>query len=182
MKTVIEDFEENGTLDIEEIIRTYNAYVYTILKNCISKVEDIEEILSDVFLVLWKNYEKLNKQTEIKPYLAGITKNLIKKKYRITSEYKFVDNIEDYENEISSYVDIETLAEKNEKSKIIEEVLDNAKQEEQEIFTSFYYKAKKIKEISKEQNISEVKIKVILHRLRKAIKKKLKERGYDYGK
>ena len=30
--------------------------------------------------------------------------------------------------------------------------------------------------------ISEIKVKVTLHRLRKLAKKKLKERGYDYGK
>ena len=46
----------------------------------------------------------------------------------------------------------------------------------------FYYKSKKIKEISKELNISEAKVKITLHRLRKFVKKKLKERGYDYGK
>ena len=61
-------------------------------------------------------------------------------------------------------------------------MIDSMKSEEQKIFISFYYKGKKIKEISKELNISEMKVKVILHRQRKTIKKKLKERGYDYGK
>ena len=55
------------------------------------------------------------------------------------------------------------------------------KKEEKQIFIMFYYKSKKIKEISKELNISEAKVKITLHRLRKFVKKKLKERGYDYG-
>lgn len=75
----IEDFEENGALNIEAIIETYNSYIYTILKNCMSNKEDIEEVLSDVFVVLWKNYEKLDKQMEIKPYLVGIVRNLVRK-------------------------------------------------------------------------------------------------------
>lgn len=178
----IADYEENNKLNIEEIIETYNGYIYTILKNCMSNKEDIEEVLSDVFVVLWKNYQKLDKTLKVKPYLIGITKNLIKKKYRILSIKNNVDNIDDYENEISSYIDIQNLAEQNEKSQIIQNMIDNMKVEEQQIFISFYYKGKKIKEISKELNISEVKIKVILHRLRKSIKKRLKERGYDYGK
>lgn len=178
----IADYEENDKLNIEEIIETYNGYIYTMLKNCISNKEDIEEVLSDVFVVLWKNYQKLDKTLKVKPYLIGITKNLIKKKYRISNLKNNVDNIDDYENEISSYIDIQNLAEQNEKSQIIQNMIDNMKKEEQRIFISFYYKGKKIKEISKEFDISEVKIKVILHRLRKNIKKSLKERGYDYGK
>ena len=178
----IGDYEENNKLNIEEIIETYNGYIYTMLKNCMSNKEDIEEVLSDVFVVLWKNYQKLDKTLKVKPYLIGITKNLIKKKYRIMNIKTNIENIEDYENEISSYVDVGNLAEQNEKSLIIQNMIDSMKSEEQKIFISFYYKGKKIKEISKELNISEMKVKVILHRQRKTIKKKLKERGYDYGK
>ena len=36
--------------------------------------EDIEEIASDVFLVIWKNKEKLDINKEIAPYIAGTTK------------------------------------------------------------------------------------------------------------
>ncbi len=93
-----------------------------------------------------------------------------------------IENIEDYENEISNFIDIDSLVEENEKSKIISNTLDNIKSEEKQIFILFYYQSKKIKEISKEMNVSQGKIKTILHRTRKIIKKKLKERGYDYGK
>ena len=48
-----------------------------IIKNsgCVFNNEDIEEIASDVFLVIWKNKEKLDINKEIAPYIAGITKN-----------------------------------------------------------------------------------------------------------
>lgn len=178
----ITDFEINNNLNIELVIQTYNSYIYTILKNCITNKEDIEEILSDVFMVLWKNYNKIEKDIKIKAYLIGITKNLIKKKYRIMNINHTIENIEDYENEISNFIDIDSLVEENEKSKIISNTLDNIKSEEKQIFILFYYQSKKIKEISKEMNVSQGKIKTILHRTRKIIKKKLKERGYDYGK
>lgn len=85
-------------------------------------------------------------------------------------------------NIISNSIDIENLIETNEKSKIILNALDNMKEEEKKIFIMFYYKSQKIKEIAKQMNISQGKIKTVLHRTRKVIKKKLKERGYDYGK
>lgn len=69
-----------GILDIEKIIKCYNSYIYKLLKNSISNESDIEEILADVFIIFWNNYKRLDNTTEIKPYLIGITRNLIKKK------------------------------------------------------------------------------------------------------
>lgn len=175
-------FLEENILNIEKVIEKYNNYIYYILKNAITCDEDIEEILSDVFVVLWKNYKQLDKHTNIKAYLVGITKNLIKKKYRDYNTQYVTDYIEDLENQISSQIDIEELAQMNEKSKIISNILEKMKKEEKEIFIMFYYKSKKIKEIAKSLNISEPKVKVKLYRIRKLIKKKFKERGYNYGK
>ncbi|MFG6319829.1 MAG: hypothetical protein K1W33_08290, partial [Clostridia bacterium] len=60
--------------------------------------------------------------------------------------------------------------------------LNNIKEIDKDIFIMFYYKQKKIKDIARIFKISETKVKVILHRVRKSIKKNLKERGYNYGK
>ena len=74
------------------------------------------------------------------------------------------------------------MRENNEKSKIILEVQNSMKEEEQKIFIMFYYQNQKVKDIAKVLNISVSKVKIVLHRLRNLVKKKLKERGYDYGK
>lgn len=179
-KETILSFQENGVLNIEKIIDSYHSYIYKILKNSISNELDIEEILSDVFTIFWKNHKRLDENTEVKLYLVGITKNLIKKKYR---EYHAdFENIKLYENDIICNFNIEELAENKEKSEIIADSLKSMKEIDRDIFIMFYYYQKKIKEIAKELQISETKVKVILHRMRKWIKKNLKERGYDYGK
>ncbi len=178
----IGDFEDGeNNLEIEEIIKTYNNYIYTIIRNLISNEEDIEEILSDVFIVLWKNYTSstLNKDIRIRPYLIGITKNLIKKKYRDENTLESLDSID---IEIPDITDVSKLAENNEKSKIILEIQENMREDEKEIFTMFYYQNKKVKEIAKILGISNSKVKVKLHRMRNLVKKKFKERGYSYGK
>ena len=176
----IADFEENHQLNIEEIIKIYHVYVHTVLRNCLANPEDIEEVMADVFMILWKNYEHLDKTVPVKPYLVGITKNLVRKKYRVNMEN--YENLEGFEDKVSDYVNVEDLIVENEKSKIVQQVMDNMKPQERQIFVMFYYQAKKVKEISKDLEISEVKVKVTLHRLRKVAKMKLKERGYDYGK
>lgn len=171
---------KDGVLDIEDIIKTYNPYIYAVIKNCISSKEDIEELLSDVFMVLWQNRNRLDKNTEIKPYLIGITKNLIKKKYRELNNVIINEDISIYENEISSFIDINTLIENNEKGQIVSNVIETLKEQDKQIFIMFYYKSQKVKQISKDFKLSESKVKVILHRTRKKIKKELKKRGYDY--
>lgn len=177
---MINEFVENGALNIEKVINTYSSYISKVLSTGILNKMDIEEILSDVFLVFWKNYMRLSEDTEVKPYLVGIARNLIKKKYR-ECNIDF-DDIELYEDDISCNINVSEIIENNEKSKIISESLLCMKDLDKKIFVEFYYYQKKIKEIAKNFNISEAKVKIILHRSRKFIKKKLKERGYDYGK
>lgn len=179
-KETIEEFEENGILNIEKIINVYSTYIHKILKNSISNESDIEEILSEIFIIFWKNSKKLDKKTKIKPYLIGIAKNLIKKKYR---DYNIkIENIDGYENKVICHIDIQELVENKEKSKIISETLSNIKNIDRNVFIMFYYNQKKIKNISQIFKISETKVKVILYRVRKTIRKNLKERGYNYGK
>lgn len=179
---IIRDFEENGELNIEKVIKTYNTYIYTVLKNSISSEEDIQEILSDVFFVFWKKYDTLDKEIKVKPYLIGITRNLIKKKYQCYNiDYEF-KNFDDIQNSLYSNIDVLDSLETADKIDIISEVIDSIKDQEKEIFIMFYYQNRKVKEIAKILNISTSKVKVTLHRLRKLAKKKLKERGYNYGK
>ena len=63
-KKKISEYYKNNELDLEKVIDEYSRYVYKIIENMamqyLSK-EDIEEIISDTFVVLWKNRNKLNK-------------------------------------------------------------------------------------------------------------------------
>ena len=174
----IDKYIENDALNIEKVINEYSGYIYIIVKNLaketISK-EDIEEIISDVFVTFWNNREKLDKTKPIKNYLAGITKNLIKLKYR---KIQIGFNIEDYENRLIANLNIEENFEISESNNIIEKTLENMKKEDKDIFIMYYYNSKKIKEISKTLNISESKVKTKLHRIRKRLRKELEKNGY----
>lgn len=159
------------------------GYVYIIIKNNESTFsnEDIEEIASDVFLTIWKNKEKLDINKEIAPYIAGITRNLILKKKRKVKGN--VEDIEDLQNYLYEEIDVtHKQIEENEKINILNNLLSKMKEEDKNIFTYYYYKSKKIKEISIILGISEIKVKSRLSRIRKKLKKELEKRGYSYGK
>ena len=148
----IKEYISDGKMDITNIIKDFAGYVFIIIKN--SKYyfnsEDIEEIASDVFLAIWQNREKLDVTIEI---------------------------LEKY---IQDNIDVYNKTEEHEKTTIIMEELKKMKEEDRKIFTSYYYSSKKIKDISRELSVSEIKVKSRLSRIRKKLKKELEKRGYGY--
>ena len=179
---ILKDYLKNGKIDIDKMIDDFYGYVYIIVKNGVSIAitnEDIEEIISDVFVAIWKNSRDLLKTTEIKPYLTGIAKNVIRNKYRNT-ELNF--SISDYEENLVDTCNIEKITEENEQNKVIFNTLKTVKTKEYEIFIMFYYESKSVKEIAKVLNLSISNVKTTLHRIRKIIKRNLEDGGYGYGK
>ena len=169
---------ENNKLQMEKIMETYNNYISTIIRNSHINLsnEDVEEVILDVFLTLWKNQNKLDINKSMSAYISGITKNLIKYKYR---QCKITQNIKEYEEKLIDNSNIEITLLQNEKQKIISEELEKIKQEDKEIFIEYYYDDKNIKEISKKFNMIESKVKSKLFRVRKRLNKILKKRGYS---
>lgn len=179
MKKKIKEYYKNNKLDLEMVIDEYSGYIYKIIENMsiqyLSK-EDIEEIISDTFVVLWKNKDRLDKSKDLSPYIAGITKNLVKEKRRVLNIY---NDISDYENIVQDFFKIDMFCEQREKIAIIDKTVKNMKKIDIEIFELYYYSAMKYNEISNVLNISEFSIKSKLFRIRKKIKKELLKGGYS---
>lgn len=167
-------------MELEKIINKYTNYLYTTVTNMSYgnlSSEDIEEIISDVFFIFWKNKEKFDTSKKLNLYLAGIAKNLIKSKYR---KIHINSNIEDYESLLIDNYDISYNYEQMEKTRIIEDSLNCMQKEDKDMFVLYYYFSKSIKEIANELNCSEFKIKSKLFRIRKKIKTNLERGGYRY--
>lgn len=169
---------KDNMLDIDKIIDDFSGYLYTIIQNAGNFIkEDIEEIISDTYLVLWNNQYKLDLDKKLSPYLVGIVKNLIKQKYKIFNNS--YDNIESYEDILISNEGLDVVIENNEINRKIIELLNEIKEDDKEIFYEYYFYSRKIKEIAMENNISESKVKIILHRIRNKLRKELLKGGYS---
>ncbi len=173
--------KNNNNFDIEKMIKKYSNYVYKIINNTVTEqvtIEDKEEIISDVFFILWQNQNIIDKNKDIKAYIAGITKNVIKiklKKVKKTSKAEC--DIDDFQNFLHTEKSTESILEKNEDFEQLVQEIKRLESDEYEMLINYYYKGKKIKEIANEFKISESKVKVTLYRIRKKLKKILKKRG-----
>lgn len=170
----IKRYIKNNELDLERIINEYSSYIAIIINNMAStnlSNEDKEEIISEVFFILWKNKHKLDINKSLSSYIAGITRNLVKEYLR---KIKINVDISDYENSLYGYDKIDFLDTNIQEIRHIEKKLENMKEIDKTIFLDFYYSSKSIKDIAKEQKMSEFSVKQRLYRIRNKIKKEVK--------
>lgn len=178
----IREYVNNQELDIETIMKEFTNYILKIIRtsNYNFSEEDIEEIASDVFLVVWNNKNKLDINKMLAPYIAGITKNIMLKKQR--NNKNTIANIEVFENTVYDNNILDFQYENIEKNNIIKNELEKMKSEDRKIFTYYYYNSKGMKEIAILLNINERKVKSRLFRIRRKLKLELEKRGYSNGR
>ena len=175
---IIMDYIHKNELNIKQIVNDYTSYLYTIIKNSsgtLLQQEDIEEIIYETFLIVWQTQNKLDIAKPLTPYLSGIAKNLIKKKYR---RLKIDMNLDDFECILTSNIDIQKCLEEKEINKILHDEIDDLSTLDSSIFKMYYYSGKSTKEISNYLNMSDLNVRVKLHRIRKKLLKRLEENGY----
>lgn len=172
----LENYYKNDEIDLDAIIDDFSPYITTIIKNGTDNrlsFEDKEEIFSDTFFFLWKNWKRIDIKVSLNSYLAGITKNLIKEKYRKRKIDFETVNYEDI-NEVGQS---NLYEEEREALYDIENKVKNLKEKDRQIIKLFYYSSKSIKDIAKILNMSEINVKTKLHRIRKKIKQEFKNGG-----
>lgn len=173
---IIENYFNKNELNIQKIIDDYYNYISTIVKNFQNvNIEDEEEIISDVFFIVWKNKDNLDKKLKFSPYIAGITKKVVYKKYKERTSKLIYD---DFNEEFIDKFNIEKLLEDKELNDCIIRNLKTLGEGEYLIFTKFYYEDKKIKDIAKELELSISNVKTKLHRTRKKVKEFLRIGGF----
>lgn len=168
-------------LDVEKMIQDFSGYIYTVIENNVGdklSIEDKEEIMSDVFLTVWHNKEKIDNKRPLKYYMAGIAKNLIGNKLK--KQKKYSNQVEFNDTELNTLEDIEIVCEQNQILEVISEELNNMKEKDYKVFAKFYYYSKSIKEIAEELGMTESNVGVRLHRIKKKLKKELDKRGFKY--
>ena len=167
---ILHNLKKKKRDSLEKAIKVYNPYVRVIIYKIIGSVmtnEDIEEVISDVFISLWKCAESLDTEKgSIRAYLGTIAKNCAKNKLRELRPYSELDET------ISSTAKSpqESFEIREEKDFIVNLVMALG-EPDSEIFIRFYYYEQKIKDISRYTGLPIPTIKTKLSRGRLALRK-----------
>ena len=152
---------------IDEAIEVYTPYLSTVLYNMVGNrlpKEDIEEIVSDVFVMLWKNAEYIDlEKGTIRSYIAAAARNFALKRLNRTMDCTCFDDIE-----ISN--DAPTPEEISANSAVWDAVMGLG-MPDNEIFVRYYKFDETLKSISKATGINISTVKTKLSRGKRKLKR-----------
>lgn len=161
---------------LEALIRQYTGYVGAIVWNIIGgalTADDLEETVSDVFLTLWNNTDKLQ-PGKLRPYLASIARSRAKNKLRgLKKELCLNDDLL-----LVSPDDPERELDGKELRAAVQKAVTALPVRERELFLRHYYYGQTAREIAEETGVKLFTVQTRLRRARERFKNTLIEGGY----
>ena len=177
-KRLLKKLRNGDEKALAKIIDIYSAYISKIVGSLISSKgtrEDIEEVVADTFIALWRTADRINyeKYSSIKAYIAVIARNKTKDWLRNRGQdLQLMDDVLLIDNSL------EQLIVQREQQRILADALKQLNLLDCKIFVAYYYQYKKVKEIAHEFEMNPQTVKTRLRRGRAMLKKILIKEGY----
>lgn len=162
--------------------KTYNNVLKFVVCKC-SNMDDVNDIVQEIYIELYKKLMKANDIQNIDSYILGIAKNKINKHYGILYKFKMLSlNSHDVKEQeiienIPSDIDVEDITIKAMDLEIVWKELRKKKLIVQKIFYLYYNLDFTIKEIARELSLGESYIKNCLYRTLKELQKFMRKDG-----
>lgn len=138
-----------------------------------------EEVISDVFLDLWRQADRFEERSAVGTWLLAIARNkawsLLRKRRDVGLDDEFAATIEDDAD------DPEVVAQKLDKSQAIRTCLSRLSAEHREVVDLVYYHEMSLDEVAAVVGIPENTVKTRLFHARKKLGELLKAAGIDRG-
>ncbi len=183
-KGLLDLLHKNPNKAMSHIIDQYTPLVYTIVNNKLRNIcssEDIEEIVSDVFVTIYKQRDSIDlSKGSLSAYISRIARN--KSVDKIRNNFKFneisIDN-DDFEIELEDKYNLENSVEMEELGNLLVSAIKELGEPDSTIVYRRYYLGQSSKEISKSMNLSHDNVRQRLSRALKKLEKSLKGESYE---
>ena len=149
-KKIVCQLKKKKEKALSVLVDRYSAYVSTVVRNIAGNrltESDIEEISADVFIIIWRNADKLRSES-LRSYLAAVARNLSIDRLRKLHITIPIDEIEIYDN-----TDIEFNAEQHDLADVFNAIIDKMEKRDREILLRHYFYYQKIPQIALEMNM-----------------------------
>lgn len=163
---------------LEEAMDRYAAYAAKIIAAYLNRMlptEDMEEVLSDVFVSLWNSRERLT--GEIKPYLAAIARNAARQRLR---QSRFTETLPENWDIQDDAPPLEQCIESAEQASALRRAMDSMAPDDRNLLIRVYFLEQTVEEIAAITGQNASTLRVRLHRGRKKLRQILSERGILY--
>ena len=180
---IIDLYFSRNELAINETAGKYGNYCFTISNNILKNEGDAQECVNDTYLKAWNNIPP-TKPLRLGTFLGRIVRNLSLDRYKFNRTKKregceFELLLTELEECISSDLTVEAEFDSNMVIQIINNWLLEQKSENRILFVKRYWHVESIKDLARNHQMSESKIKSVLFRMRKNLKIYLNEEGIE---
>ena len=169
---LMQEIKADNMFAFDVLYKKYCKRVYKFGYSILKSPEDSENLMQDVFLRLWENRHKVEKDASIKSYVFTIAYNsaisVIRKKIK---ESLFVEYLKSLQEINIEPVNIEL--EYNELTKKLDEIVKALPQRQKEVYLMHKVDGLKYSEIAERLHISENTIENHISRALKTIREKL---------
>ncbi len=178
---IIDLYFERNELALSETEKKYKGYCFSVAENILGDRQDAEECVNSALLGVWNSVPP-NRPKNLKMFVAKTARNIALNKLKAKLTQKRGGNevfaVFEELSELASE-DTESDFEAKELGESINRFAGELKERERNIFIRRYFFMESPGEIGERYKISPNGVSVILHRLRKKLKKHLEKEGFD---
>ena len=173
------DRDENA---ITETDRKYGKYCRKIAFSIVTNKEDMEECVNDTYLQTWNSLPP-QRPERLSTYLGKICRNISINLYeKLTAEKRGGNETDACLDELSELIggssEVEEQLDLTVLTDLINKFLKRCEKQARTVFVQRYWYMMSVKEIAKENRMSDSNVKMTLSRTRDKLKVYLEEEGY----
>lgn len=164
---------------MQVLFARHHVRVYRFLLRLVRSEATAEDLVSDVFLDVWRQADKFEGRSAVSTWMLSIARfkalSALRRKPEAELDEETAASIEDEAD------DPETTLAKKDKGALLRECLTALSAEHREVIDLVYYHEKSVEEVAGIVGIPEATVKTRMFYARKKLSELLKDRGIDRG-
>ena len=180
---IVEMYWDRNENAITETDRKYGKYCRKIAFSIVTNKEDMEECVNDTYLQTWNSLPP-QRPERLSTYLGKICRNISINLYeKLTAEKRGGNETDACLDELSELIggssEVEEQLDLSVLTDLINKFLKKCEKQARTVFVQRYWYMMSVKEIAKENRMSDSNVKMTLSRTRDKLKVYLEEEGYS---
>lgn len=148
---LVKNLSEGNLLAFNSLFNAYGSRLYRFAMGYLKSEEEAEELVQEVFTVVWEKRENLREELSFKSYLFTIAFNIIRKHFRTKaqlSEYMKAGISDDLDTQTTEKITFDSLFH------YVNEIVSKLPERRRLIFIKSRFEGLSVREIAEELNIS----------------------------
>jgi RNA polymerase sigma-70 factor (ECF subfamily) len=166
-------------LAMQVLFARHHVRVYRFVLRLVRNEATAEDLISEVFLDVWRQAEKFEGRAAVSTWMLGIARfkalSSLRRRPEQELDEEMAEQIEDHSD------DPEVTLAKKDKGSVLRQCLTGLSTEHREVIDLVYYHEKSVEEVARIVGIPEATVKTRMFYARKKLSELLKEQGVDRG-